>query len=551
MSERLGTYLVVRLFGALSIGFSDGSQLRIPGGRQKALVALLASAPDMRRNRAWLIDKLWSDSDPVRGRANLRQLLHAVKQTFGAEFQDLFEVATDTIGLRPGCVELRGNPEDGELLEGFDLAQEGFEDWLRDQRQSVAGRAALFAQSVPQPTQTVLPRIVVWPFGEIAQAARSGIGDALAHEITSGFARSQLIDAISHFSARAVADGHGAPMSSADSLKADYAVTGQCRQINDSLTVSVTLYDLTAQRAIWSDTHKIGFRGFLAGDDTLVGHVVGQSLRLIMSRSVAASVAIPLPRLQAHSLMMSGVSLMHAFEYPYFRRAEAQLREVARRCRGHSEPLAWLAQWHLLRVFQKWSPDPEEDRRQARAAIAAALDLNPVCPLSLAIDGNIHTILYGDFESAARRFSAAQAINPSSAMINHLASVLATFRGEGTEAVRLTERAYALSPRDPRQPFFQTLSAGSYVVGGRYGQAVEMAEASLRRNPNHLSAHRCRVIGLQLGGREVEARTAAAELLLVDPGLTVSNYLRDHPAGQSDLGNRLGDALKKAGIPAN
>ena len=135
-------------------------------------------------------------------------------------------------------------------------------------------------------------------------------------------------------------------------------------------------------------------------------------------------------------------------------------------------------------------------------------------------------------------------------MISHLASVLETFRGNGDAAVKLTERGYSLSPFDPREPFFQTLSAGSYVAGGQYGKAVEMAEASIRRNPRHLSAHRCRVLGLQLGNREIEARSAARTLMEIDPDLTVAGYLSSHPTGQSKLGQRLAEALKEAGVPA-
>lgn len=551
MPERHGTYLVVRLFGPFSIGLPDGSAVRIPAGRQKTLMALLASAPDMRRSRAWLIDKLWSDCAPQRGRANLRQLLYAIKQSFGDAFDDLFEVATDTVGFRPGRVELVGNPEDGELLEGFDTGEEGFEEWLRDQRASGERAVARFAKTPPADTQALMPRIVVLPFGEIAEDDRRGIGDAMAHEITSGFARSQLIDTISHFSARTVAGGPGTFEGSGEQLNADYAITGQCRLLDNTLTVGIALNDISDHRVIWSDTHRIRFHSFLAGDESLVGQVVGEALKLIMSRSVAANSTKPIPEMKAHRLMISGVSLMHAFEHQHFQRAEAQLRELARRCPNRSEPLAWLAQWHLLRVFQKWSPEPAEDQRRARDAVAKALDLNPSCPLSLAIDGNIYTVLDGDFVTADQRFSASQAINPSSAMTHHLASVLETFRGNGAKAVKLAERGYALSPCDPRQPFFQTLSAGSYVVGGQYEKAVEMAEASLRINPQHLSAHRCRVIGLQLGGRGAEARTAATELLKVDPGMTVANYLRDHPTGQSDLGGKLGRALKEAGIPDN
>ncbi|WP_300037715.1 hypothetical protein [uncultured Roseobacter sp.] len=541
--DKVNICLNVRLYGAPGVRLSGAVSAQITGARNIALIALLATAPDMRRSRAWLADTLWSDSTAARGRANLRQLLHALRQSTGPALDQLFDNSRDQIALRTGTVTFEGSDTDGEFLEGIDLPEEGFEDWLRAQR---------IGQNLPAPavfsaTQThVLPRILVCPFAETAAAQPGGIGDALSQELTGHFARSQLIDAISHFTSRALAGPDDAP-----AKDAEYVLTGQCREANGHLTVDATLIETDGHRVLWSDRQKIRLRDFLAGEDYLTSQIVGQALRIIMSRSIAAGSCTPLPELEAHSLLISAVALMHSFEKRHFHRAEAQLGEVIRRCPGHSVPRAWLAQWHLLRIYQKWSDDIPTDETKAQAAVRNALDLNAGCALSLAIDGNIQTILRRDFAAAQQRFDAAQDINPSSAFISQLNAVLDTFTGDGARAVALTDRAFMLSPRDPRRPFFQTLSAGSYVAGGRFDEAVEMAEASLRHNPLHLSAHRCRVIGLQLAGREAEARKAAGELMRLDPGLRVSEYQRNHPAAQSSISHIWADALRHAGVPVN
>ncbi|MBS0123124.1 tetratricopeptide repeat protein [Thetidibacter halocola] len=545
MADLQESTLVLRMFGTMSAGLGDGRALRLPGSRQLALIALVATGPDMRRSRMWLIDKLWSSSDASRGRASLRQLLHDMRQRLGPLFDEVFDVTADSVALRPARVVLEGSPEDGEFLEGLDLPQEGFEDWLRDQRLGDPVRIRTAPASI-----SYLPRIAVLPFAEIGDAQAAGIGDCLAHEITSVFARSRLADAISHFSARAIGVAARSPGQVAEQLRPDYLLQGFCRVSDGRITLDASLLDVASDTVILSDRHQFDLRAFLAGDDPATATLAGQVLRLVMSRSIAMTAHRPVSELAAHELMMSGVGLMHAFEQRHFDRARAQLLTVIERCSSHSEPQAWLAQWHLLRIFQKWSDDVSADHAAARDTIAAALDRNPSCPLALAIDANILTVLDRDFDLAEKRFAAAQAINPSSAMISYLASVLATFRGDGARAVELADRGYALSPRDPREPFFQTLSAGSYVAGGRYDRAVEMAEASIRHNPNHLSAHRCRVIGLQLAGRGNEARVAAKELMRLDPDMCVSGYLRQHPAGHTEAGRLWADALAEAGVPA-
>ena len=536
--------LTLKLYGAPHVRIADGVSKPVTGARSIGLIALLATGGAMQRSRAFLIDLLWTDNPPDRARANLRQLLHSLRGNFGDGFDQIFDISRGHVGLRPNCVNLLGGSADGPFLEGLDLAQEGFEDWLRAKRLEQPESAVPVVQTLPS-ARSIHPRIMVLPFSETTLSPASGLGDALAQDLTGHFARSQLIDAISHFSSRAIQSG------AHQDTNCDFTLTGQCRLSNDTLIVDASLVDQSDGKVLWSDRYKASLKDFLAGEDILGHLITGQALRVIMSGSIGESSTKPLPELESHTLMISAVALMHSFERSHFHRAEEQLNEVIYRCPEHSAPRAWLAQWHLLRVYQKWSDDPAKDSIKAQSSIKNALDLNASCPLALSIDGNIRTIFSADFATAQQRFDAAYAINPSSAFSTQLAAVLATFNGDGQGAVALTDRAFLLSPRDPRRPFFQTLSAGSYVAGGRYSEAVEMAEASLRHNPLHLSAHRCRVIGLQMAGREAEARRAATELMRIDPDLRVSAYQRDHPAAQTAVIQSWANALKEAGVPVN
>jgi TolB-like protein len=542
--------LRIRLYGPPLIDCPGKPALS--GQRTIALLALLATAPNLQRTRTWLTAHLWSDLESPRARANLRQLLHALRQTIGEGFDTLFTVTRDVVGLNPEMVTILGSPVDGAFLEGLDLGDESFEEWLREIRQAQpetpSGSQAKHCISTdsrilsdPEPLEELLSRISVRPFAELA--AHDGLGDAIAQELTTHFARSQIIDAISHYSSRSDAMAQDA------GNLADYAVTGTCRLSGTRIILDASLVDLNSGKVLWADRQRGDLAAFLAGEDEMTAQLAGQMIRVLLSRSIAETSSKPLPELPAHMLMVAAVGRMHSFEPRHFELAQAQLQEVIARCPDQSLPRAWLAQWHLLRIYQKWTDQPKDDRQKAQDAIRNALDLNANCALSLAIDGNIHTILLNDFDTARRRFEAARAINPSSAFISQIESVLATFADDGARAIDLTDRAFRLSPRDPRRPFFQTLSAGSYVAGGRYLEAVEMAETSIRHHPQHLSAHRCRVIGLQLAGRADDARKAARELMQRDPTLRVSDYIRGHPAGESANVRKWAEALREAGVP--
>ncbi|MEO1494834.1 MAG: tetratricopeptide repeat protein [Pseudomonadota bacterium] len=532
--------LIVRLYGPFMAMWSDKRPCRIVGVKQQALLALLATAPEFARTRSWLISRLWSENDEAQGRRNLRQALYALRAVLGDRCDALIGTDGDLVYLNVQHVLVNGSPADGDFLEGFDLCEEGFEDWLRDQRQT---------QEVSPPSSATEPqrvrhRIAVLPFAPGDSDCPQGIGDAIAHQLTVAFARSGMVDAISHLSCREMR-GVACP------VETDYHLVGRCYGGSNAAKIDVTLIDAKSGTVLWGERFDTGPADVLAGECGLVDQIAGQCLWLIVSQSCQMSSVRPLASTAAHVLMMNGIAEMHSFDRDRFMTARTMLDEVASRCADHALPLAWLAQWHLLSVYQGWSSDPTVARTEAGDAVARALDLNPYCEVSLAIDGNLYNVMDGDFATAEQRFTAARAINPSSAMVSQLAAVLYCFTGRGAEAVKMTERARRLTPRDPRRAFFTGIGASSYLVAGQWDEAVAEAEAALVLNPGHLSARRCRVIGLQRGGRRKEAAAAAQDLMACYPDLTVAAYRRAHPARDTSVGIDWANALGDAGIPMN
>lgn len=537
--------LHIRLHGAFMTSWADHQPCRIAGLKQQALLALLAAAPEYARTRTWLIARLWSESDEEKGRRNLRQLLHGLRAALGGQGAGIVGSEGDLLYLSARHVVITGSPAEGTFMEGFDLAEEGFEDWLREQRQaaSVAMPSARAPEPRPPARDRARYRIAVLPFVESGTEIEPGVGDALAHQLSVAFARSGLVDAISHFSSR-----QSSP--AAEGGDVDFQVTGRCFHAGAEIGIDVTLEDAGDGTILWGERFTERCCAVTSGDGQLIETIAGQCLWLVAREAGHLSTIRPVGQARAHVLMMNGIVHMHSFDRARFAQARRALEEVVTRCPDSPLPLAWLAQWHLLSVYQGWSDDPARTRRLAFEATGRALDLNPCCELSLAIDGNLLNVLDSDFTAAAQRFATARAINPSSALISQLSAVLCCFTGQGAEAVALTERARSLSPRDPRRAFFAGIGAASYLVAGRWGEAVSEAEAALLLNPGHVSAMRCRVIGLQSSGRHQDAALAAQDLMSVCPRFSVSGYLRDHPAAETPVGRQWAVALGDAGIPA-
>ena len=540
--------LSIQIYGPLIISWSDGRDLRLAGAKQRALIAMLATAPGHARTRSWLQSQLWSDSDEHQGRGNLRQALFQLRRALGDRFAAVIRTEGDVISLVDGTFELTGNPESGDFLEGIDIAEEGFEDWLREMR-SAPVVPTFRKENLPSPLR-MRPKLAVLPFMEYpATGAESALGDAVAQELIRVLSRSQMIDIVAHLSSRSFDPRNLDVVSVSDRLGVDYLVTGRCMSSGERLVLDVDFQDLGSGSLIWSERFALTLGNFLAGQSERVHEIAHDIVRSILSVSIDLGVTRPLPTVSSHTLLMSAIALMYNMGERNFDRALQQLDEVAERAPRHSIPRAWRAQWYSLRIFQGLSDDPRRDRQRAADEVAVALDLNPECAFSLAMDGNVKTTLEGEFDAAARSFDAALELNPSSPVATQLKGVLRTYLGDGAEAVKLVERARSLSPCDPRAAFFDGLSAAAYNVDCQYEKSLEFAERSLRGNPRHVSAHRAKVVGLVRLGRIEDATNAARELMRLEPKLTVSGYLATHPAARTHVGQSWAEALGKAGVP--
>jgi hypothetical protein len=174
MSQADGIQLTMKLHGAPKVHVAGTRPVSLRGHLTIAFIATLITGAQTARSRPWLVDTLWSDASAERGRANLRQLLHSLRISLETDFELIFDTSPDRVALRAGVVTCTGGPEDGAFLEGIDLAQEGFEDWLRAQRQK--------SPALPRKTEAApacdteghsVPRIMVLPFAELADRALS------------------------------------------------------------------------------------------------------------------------------------------------------------------------------------------------------------------------------------------------------------------------------------------------------------------------------------------------------------------------------------------
>jgi DNA-binding SARP family transcriptional activator len=144
--------LELRILGGFTARVS-GRPLRLPGRKAKALLAYLALRPGRTEARPRLAAILWAEADEARARDSLRHTLEILRTSLGRFHRSALLDERQALALRPGAVAVdavtfqrladEGTPAAlarasrlcaGDLLEGLEVDEPPFDEWLAAER---------------------------------------------------------------------------------------------------------------------------------------------------------------------------------------------------------------------------------------------------------------------------------------------------------------------------------------------------------------------------------------------------------------------------------
>jgi hypothetical protein len=134
----------IRLAGVFEVRDDQGRDCTPRGAKARAILAMLCQTPDRRRARRWLESRLWSDRGAEQASGSLRQALMEIRKSLNGE-ADRLETDRDMVRLSGVVTDLeqdrdaaiRALQSGREFLEGIDIIDHAFEDWLREERERV------------------------------------------------------------------------------------------------------------------------------------------------------------------------------------------------------------------------------------------------------------------------------------------------------------------------------------------------------------------------------------------------------------------------------
>jgi len=532
----------LRLLGPFYLQNAAGQDITPNTQKWCALLAMLATAPNGRRSRKWLQDRLWSESNEQNGSVSLRQALFQIRRKLGVHeallssdksvvHLELSQLDIDVLNVDHLAVN---GAEVPQFLEGIDVEDFEFEDWLREQREywfnnlnarysnrqfqhnepngvaesaqsssglasdplvlspvvdAVIGRASNNQQKPKNFAVAVLPLVNLTEDPQL-----DFIADGFAEELIDGLSRLCWLPVISRYSTFAFRSRTPDLFAISDRLGSRYLVNGDLTKSGNELKVRVELNHMEDGSSVWASTFSL--------PGSLHSAVVNQALSEIVGK------------------LDSSID-------QYEQRMSVNPGYVAS---GYNENI-WRGRWYLNKLTREDSiearkyfdralaDNPEEPEALMQSAIWYLLqlwvnrgsveDIQKVMPhlrkaqLANVSDSRGFTILgmaqlwMRNYKEAIDYFRKAIDLNPSSAKPHEQLGCSYYLTDNAKEAIPCLEEAIRLSPSDQHLFFPLGELAMSKLMVGELEESVECATQALVYRPNYWYPHLIRLEALQ------------------------------------------------------
>ncbi len=367
------------------------------------------------------------------------------------------------------------------------------------------GTAAPPASSTPL-TLPDKPSIAVLPFTNMSgDPEQEYFSDGVTEDIITGLSKYRGLFIIARNSTFAYKGVSTDIRTVGRELGVRYVLEGSVRKAADRVRVTAQLIDAANGKHLWAERYDRKLEDIFELQDEITAIIVGTLEPELGGAELIRSQAKSIDSLDAWDCYLR--ARWHAQHGD----SKDTLLECVRLCRqaiaispemacAYSE----LAVAHTSSVPFAYTDDRTRAIVMAFDAAQQAVRLDNKDALAHAALGRVYDFR-GQFEDAVREHKIALELNPNSAITQLFLASTYNHGGYPALALPAAERAYRLSPRDPRQWFMHLNKGFALSQLGRHDEAVEALRAACHSRENNFWTHYGLAIVLAHSGNPSEA----------------------------------------------
>jgi len=366
------------------------------------------------------------------------------------------------------------------------------------------------------------PSIVILPFSNLGgDPGNDYFVQGLVEDITVALGREKWLFVIAAPSALAANDGASDLRAIGARLGVRYVLRGSIRANAGKVLFVVQLHDARLARHVWSGRFEDRIDNLFAMQDRLTTKVAATIAPALMSVEVERAHYKPTDNLTAFDLYLRAL--------PRFRtsrkdneEALALLDRAIALDPDYAAAYALSARCYQFQLMFDWrSPgDPGFVVGVHHGREAASKGRNDSEALWMAGLALVH--LAGEMDHSLALIERSLALNPNSANACIAGCLVHSYLGNSEAAIDHFQKAQRLNPLDLSQHLHWNMVAWAYLGAGRYEEAADAAERTLRVQPDYPPGLRLGAVTCGLLGRIEEGRAYTARLLAKQPKSSIA-----------------------------
>ncbi|MFN4098775.1 MAG: BTAD domain-containing putative transcriptional regulator [Pararhodobacter sp.] len=328
-----------------------------------------------------------------------------------------------------------------------------------------------------------------------------------------------------------------------------YALRTSIRRQQGNYRIMAQLCSADDGLVLWAHAFDAAEADLLGLQSTLVERLVRVLVPTVHFAELRSTGEMRVEDLSTYQRLLRARQLIYTLRPRDFQQAGALLQTTTADAPDFVPAQLLLADWYSLALGQGWSRDRISDRAALDDALARVLRRSPGNARAQAMTGHNIAIYDRRYDEAVDLFDSATAAMPNDSETLLWAGPTLAYIGNSETAVSRLERAIALSPADPLMFRLEHFLSIALYAAGDAERAAALGMSARKRNPNYASNLRVTTASLVRLGRLDEAREIAAEVLKVEPGFTVGDFVNWQAFQDAARRKEFGEELRQAGLP--
>jgi hypothetical protein len=514
--------LTFHLSGPFRVLGPSGENLTPSSAKAQGMLILLLTGVDYARGRAWLQDKLWSDRASAQASGSMRQALTQLRQAFGPYHAALL-TNRQRVALDPAWVEVTESPG-AEFVEGLDVRDQEFEEWLACERSRRESRPTVEAFRPPS-HHSIAIAICDHRSEGIAGWTEKVVADGIARSISELF----LGDVV-----------RGTPDLVPRHRWKLSVEASACGARN--LAIRIALSQGGTERQIWSGYGIVAMDGVPPVENLEVLKLANEAVEAVGDAILHEQVRIR-DDVDPDYLCRRAVRLLFRMR-PGDVRAADTLFAQAYEMQPRGLFLAWRAQVKTIQRIERYEADTTALSEAGSEFIARALEAEPNNSMVLAMVANTQLFLFRDPERSIEYAQRSVGINPANPMAWWAMSSARLYVGDAHQSFSDAVRGRNLAMLSPHRFWWDLQHFASSMMLGKIEDSRRILRSIVAQRPEFRPPWRYLIALNATIGEEAAARDASRTLRLMEQDFSVRRLVddRDYPASllhkapQLDLG---------------